>query len=146
MGTLIHRHGVRPFTGIVAWPLRFAACAIGSPAWLVIASQLLHGFNIVFAMVGASIAVDLMARSDARASAQALLAVVCDGVGSLLGMLLCGAVFPAYALPGGGHNWPKIYTVPLAMTLLASMLFLALFRERDVKKLPVLEPVPGGES
>jgi hypothetical protein len=105
----------------------------------VISSQLLHGFNVVFAFVGIKIAVDLMASKDIRASAQALLVMIADGAGSTLGLLLCGAVYAHYTLPGGGHAWSKIYAVPLFISLVASVVFVTLFRNRDAHE---REPLP----
>jgi hypothetical protein len=127
----IARFGLRAvlFVGLVAWPLRFGVCALGHPAWLVIAVQALHGFNFVFGITGTRIAVDLVAPASLRTSAQALLTTLVDGVGSAAGFVLCGAVFARAALPGGGHDWTRIFVVPLALSAGASVLFLVLFRE-----------------
>ncbi|MDA1192139.1 MAG: MFS transporter, partial [Candidatus Poribacteria bacterium] len=44
--------------GILAWPLRYAIFAIGTPAWLVVAAQSLHGICYAFFFVGGMIAVE----------------------------------------------------------------------------------------
>lgn len=131
LGACIARFGVRAvlFIGLIAWPIRFGVCALGHPAWLVIAVQALHGFNFVFGITGTRIAVDLVAPASLRTSAQALLTTLVDGVGSAAGFLLCGAVFARAALPGAGHDWRSVFVVPLALSALASALFLILFRQ-----------------
>jgi nucleoside transporter len=136
LAMLFHRFGLRAilFLGLAAWPLRFAAYAVGEPRWLVIAAQLLHGFNVVFGWVGTKIAVDLMAKKDIRASAQALVVMLCDGLGATLGLLMCGAVYAHYALSDGGHDWSKIYAVPLFISVAASAIFFVGFRNQDVEE------------
>jgi MFS family permease len=130
LGLSIARIGLRAvlFIGLFAWPLRFAACALGAPVWLPIGAQALHGFNFVFGITGTKIAVDMLAPKALRTSAQAWLATLVDGVGSAAGFVLCGAVFAHYALPGGGHDWAKIFLVPLTLSFGASIVFLVLFR------------------
>jgi hypothetical protein len=130
LGLAIARLGLGAvlFIGLFAWPLRFAACAMGQPIWLPIGAQALHGFNFVFGITGTRIAVDLVAPKALRTSAQALLTTLVDGAGSAAGFVLCGAVFSHYALPGGGHDWARIFLVPLALSLGASLVFLVLFR------------------
>lgn len=117
------------FLGLIAWPLRFAALMVGSPAWLVIGAQALHGFNVVFWMASAAIAVDLLAQGDVRASAQGLYAVMYSGLGALVGQLSVGEVYRVNELPGGSHAWATIFAVPFTFTFLGALAFLALYRE-----------------
>jgi nucleoside transporter len=118
------------FLGILAWPVRYAIFAIGQPAWLVVAAQCLHGICYSFFFVGGMIAVERLARKDIRASAQGLIVFATNGVGMLIGSLLAGQIANHFLLPSGGHAWAKIFLVPIAITVVAGIAFLALFRER----------------
>ncbi|MGD2217628.1 MAG: MFS transporter, partial [Gemmatimonadales bacterium] len=53
----LKRYGMRRTLaiGVIAWPVRYVIFAIGTPAWLVIASLALHGFCYVFFFVAAFI-------------------------------------------------------------------------------------------
>ena len=88
----LYRFGLRwvLFVGLVAWPLRFLAFMVGGPVWLVAGAQVLHGFNVVCWMASAVVAVDLSARPEVRASAQALYSALYAGVGALCGRWAAG--------------------------------------------------------
>jgi nucleoside transporter len=118
------------FLGILAWPVRYAIFAIGHPAWLVVVAQSLHGICYSFFFVGGMIAVERLAHKDVRASAQGLIVFATNGVGMLFGSLLAGQIAGYFLLPGGGHAWPKIFLVPIAITIVAGIAFIALFNER----------------
>ncbi len=117
------------FMGLIAWPLRFGAFMLGGPAWLVVGAQALHGFNVVFWMASAVIAVDLLAKGNVRASAQGLYAVTYSGLGALVGQLLVGEVYRMNELPGGRHAWATIFSVPCGFTLVGALVFVLLYRE-----------------
>jgi hypothetical protein len=123
LGLAIARFGVRRVLafGLFAWPLRFLAYAVGSPPAFVIGMQSLHGVNIVFGLIASQVAVDQLAPDDARASSQALLTATSTGAGNLFGQLLCGTLLEANALPGGGHRWAVVFSVPLVLGLVAAL-------------------------
>ena len=116
------------FLGILAWPLRYAIFAIGHPTWLVVAAQGLHGICYSFFFVGGMIAVERFARKDIRASAQGLIVFATNGLGMLFGSLLAGHV-ASYFLTAQGHQWARIFMVPIAITIVAAIFFVALFSE-----------------
>ncbi len=120
--------------GILAWPLRYAIFAIGQPVWLVIAAQCLHGICYSFFFVGGMIAVERLSHKDIRASAQGLIVFATNGVGMLLGSLLAGQIAHLFLLPGGGHRWAAIFMVPIVLTVLAAIVFVALFDERKYQQ------------
>lgn len=140
---LFRRLGARwvLFLGLIAWPLRFAAFMLKSPAWLVIGAQALHGLNVVFWVASAVIVVDLLAKGDVRASAQALYAITSSGIGALAGQLAVGEVYGLYELADGRHVWTAIFAVPAVFTTVGALLFLWLYREpktttADLKLVP----------
>jgi nucleoside transporter len=118
------------FLGILAWPLRYAVFALGQPAWLVIAAQTLHGICYSFFFVGGMIAVERLAHKDIRASAQGLIVFATNGVGMLIGSLLAGQIAHLFLKAGGGHSWASIFMIPIIVTVLAAIAFMALFDER----------------
>ncbi len=116
--------------GVVAWPIRYVIFAIGTPAWLVIASLALHGFCYVFFFVAAFIYVDKVAPPDIRASAQSMIAIVALGLGRFLGSLFAGKVQEIFTTDAG-TNWTGVFLVPCALTFLCAVAFLLFFREEE---------------
>ena len=119
----IRRLGMRwtMFLGILAWPLRYTIFAIGRPAWLIVAAQTLHGVCFSFFFVGAMIAVERLSPKDIRSSAQALLVFATNGFGMLVGHFVSGRAHGWFALPEGGHDWTRIFLVPIAVTVFAAV-------------------------
>ena len=128
----LRRLGMRGtiFLGILAWPVRYAIFAIGQPWWLVVAAQTLHGICYSFFFVGGMIAVERLSHKDIRASAQGLIVFATNGVGMLIGSLIAGHVADYFLTPGVGHTWWKIFMVPIVVTVLAAIVFIAMFREK----------------
>lgn len=129
LAVALRRVGVRwvLLIGLLAWPLRFGAFMSGAPAWLVIGAQALHGFNVVFWMAAAIVAVDLLAERDIRASAQGLYSMMFAGAGALSGQLMVGVVYGHFTGLDGRHDWLSIFSVPFGFTLVGAMIFLLLF-------------------
>jgi nucleoside transporter len=111
--------------GILAWPVRYAVFAIGGPLWLVLASLSLHGICYVCFFTASYIYVDQVAGPEIRASAQALIAFVLLGAGLVVGSWFAG--FVADLFPG---DYTKIFSVPLALTIVCALVFVALFRPK----------------
>jgi MFS family permease len=114
---------------VIAWPVRYVIFAIGTPAWLVIASLALHGFCYVFFFVAAFIYVDKVAPPDVRASAQSLIAIVALGFGRFLGSLFAGWIKDVFTSEAG-TNWTNVFLVPCVLTILCALAFLLFFREK----------------
>ncbi len=133
----LKRYGMRKTLaiGVVAWPIRYVIFAIGSPAWLVIASLALHGFCYVFFFVAAFIYVDKVAPPDIRASAQSMIAIVALGFGRFLGSLFAGWIQEFFTTPAG-TNWTGVFLVPCAMTAACAVAFLLFFREESPAPVP----------
>lgn len=128
---VLPRMGIRKtmIIGIIAWPLRYIIFAVGTPPWLVIASLALHGFCYVFFFTVSFIYVDTVAPKDIRNSAQSLITVIILGVGNYLGSLFAGWVWDLFRDDAGATNWPGVFAVPVALTILCALAFLTLFKE-----------------
>jgi nucleoside transporter len=127
----LKRYGMRRTlaVGVVAWPIRYVIFAVGTPAWLVIASLALHGFCYVFFFVAAFIYVDKVAPPDIRASAQSMIAIVALGLGRFLGSLFAGKIQDVFTTDAG-TNWTGVFLVPCALTFTCAVAFLLFFREK----------------
>jgi MFS family permease len=124
--------------GIAAWALRYALFALGTPVWLVLASQGLHGFGFGFFFVGCMIYSDRIAPKDIRASAQGLIIFVSFGLGMLVSSLVAGPIADYFE-----NDWHRIFLAPVAILVLCTIVFLIGFRpmpavaEGDVGNAPV---------
>ncbi len=138
------KYGIRKTLtiGILAWPLRYIIFAIGSPAWLVIASLALHGFCFVFFFAAAFIYVDTIAPKDIRNSAQSFITFVTYGIGNYIGSIFAGWVQSYFTKTVTGAdgvqmavtNWRNAFLVPCALTILCAVVFLLTFRDKSSKK------------
>jgi nucleoside transporter len=132
----VSRYGIKTtiVLGILAWPVRYGIFALGQPVWLVIASQALHGLAYGFFFVGGQIYTDRVAGKDIRASAQSLMVLATAGVGMLLSSLIAGPVVD-YFKEGNVVNWRMVFLVPVAITVVGALTFIAFFREKSKEQL-----------
>ena len=120
--------------GMAAWTARYLLFAFGNNAtlvWMLYIGILLHGICYDFFFVTGQIYVDRKAPADLRAAAQGFIAFVTLGAGMYIGALMSGRVVGMYALPGGGHDWQRIWLVPAAMAGVVLVLFAVLFQYRE---------------
>lgn len=137
LAALLARFGTKRvlMVGVVAWPLRYGAYLLGHPTELVVASQVLHGLNFVLGYSAVQIAVDEIAPTDRRASAQALLVTGGSGLGALAGQVGAGALLARLTGPEG-PRWPIIFAFPFALSLVAAALLAFGYRGGATRKEP----------
>jgi nucleoside transporter len=125
----IKKYGVRNVLviGVLAWPVRYIIFAVGTPAWLVIASLALHGFCFVFFFTAAFIYVDTVAPPGIRHSAQSLITFATYGIGNYAGAFFAGWI-QDYFTSAGSVNWTGVFLVPCALTILCALAFLFFFK------------------
>jgi nucleoside transporter len=132
LGYFLKRLGWRRIMifGILGHVVRFAVYALGGPLWLVIASNVVHGFCYAFFFASIYIFVDEYFPRDARASAQSLFNLLILGVGPFFGNLLWGKLGDVYRT-AGGVDYSKLFLVPAAIGIVAAIiLFLGFHPER----------------
>jgi MFS family permease len=83
-------------------------------------------------MIGGQMFVGAMAPAEIGASAQSLIFIATNGVGLFLGTQLAGIVMEKNSV-GGKFQWPKIWGVPLAITLAGAIVFAVAFTKPDAK-------------
>ena len=113
--------------GILGHALRFAIYALGGPVWLVVASNLVHGFCYAFFFASVYIFVDEFFPKDARASAQSLFNVLILGLGPFVGNLLWGKLGDLLKGPAG-VDFRTLFLAPTALALVAAALLFFFFR------------------
>jgi nucleoside transporter len=120
--------------GMAAWTARYVLFALGdngAMVWMLYAGILLHGVCYDFFFVTGQIYVDRKAPDDLRAAAQGFIAFVTLGVGMFIGSWASGRVVDAFSLPGGGHEWNRIWMVPAGGAALVLVLFALFFRSSE---------------
>lgn len=114
--------------GILGHVVRFGIYSIGSPGtlWLVILSNVVHGFAYAFFFATVYIFVDENFPKDVRTSAQSLFNLLILGVGPFVGNFLWGWLGDVFKTSSGGVNWSTLFLVPVGLGFFAA-LFLGLF-------------------
>jgi MFS family permease len=110
--------------------LRFALCAFNGKAWLL-AGTTLHGLSFTLYFITAQIYIDERVGSEWRVRAQALMTLMTNGVGNLIGYLGTGWWFAACARPAG-TQWSLFWGVLAAMIGVVLVYFLAAYRGQAV--------------
>ena len=91
-------------------------------------SLTLHGFGFAFFFVATQIYVNMKAKDDMRASAQAMLTFFTLGVGNFLGTLFTGYMWEYFKVDGQTIWW-KFFMVPAGICVAMALIFLFLFKD-----------------
>jgi nucleoside transporter len=139
LGLVLKRFGWRNtmILGILGHVVRFGIYSIGSPdlLWLVIVSNIVHGFAYAFFFASVYIYVDENFPKDVRTSAQSLFNLLILGMGPLASNVLSGWLLTVFS-EGDVIRYQRVFIVPLGLGLLAAAI-LAIFFHPAAK-----EPVP----
>jgi nucleoside transporter len=130
--------------GILGHVLRFFIYSIGEPTWLVVGSNVVHGFCYAFFFASVYIFVDECFPKDARASAQGLFNFLILGFGPFVGSLLWGWLGDTYRT-AEGVDFSRLFLVPSGLGLAAAVvLFVAFHPARQPAAAPQPEAAGGG--
>lgn len=123
--------------GMACWIVRFLLLAVSGGSvypWMAMVAISLHGFCFVFVFILGQLYIDRMAPRDSRGAAQGMHVLAVYGVGSLIGARLAGWAQSRWLTPEGvspaPYHWEIFWLAPLAVSLLAAVLFMLLFSER----------------
>jgi MFS family permease len=112
--------------GILGHAFRFAVYALGEPVWLVVGSNVVHGFCYAFFFASVYIFVDEYFPKDARASAQGLFNLLILGLGPFVGNLLWGKLGDVLRT-ADGVDYRSLFLAPTALAILAAVTLLVGF-------------------
>jgi nucleoside transporter len=144
---LLPRLGVKGILilGMAAWAFRFGLFAWFNESreslWMLFVGIAVHGMCYDFIFVMGRMYVDEWATPDIRGAAQGFHAFVTLGAGMFVGSWLSGAVGQrfAYTDTAGNilHHWQSIWLIPAAMSVILTLAFAALFKNRPT---PTISP------
>ncbi len=132
LGVFLARLGFRKtmILGILGHSVRFFIYSIGAPAWMVVGSNVVHGFCYAFFFAAVYIFVDQQFPKDARASAQTLFNFLILGLGPFAGSLLWGRLGDAYRT-AAGVDFSRLFLAPTLLGLLAAVVLFIGFRPAE---------------
>jgi MFS family permease len=104
--------------------------------YLLLIAIALHGVCYDFFFVSGQIYIDSKARPAIKSAAQGLITLATYGVGMLIGFFVAGRITDLYSLPGGGHDWIRIWPYPAAFAALVLVLFAVTFRNETLRGTP----------
>ena len=114
--------------GMLAWPIRYFLFMVPNLP-VIISSLTLHGFGYAFFFVTSQIYVNMKAKDDIRASAQAMLTFFTLGVGNYLGTLFTGYIWDTFKTPAGDTIWWKFFLIPASLCTIVAFIFLLFFKD-----------------
>ena len=119
--------------GILGHAIRFAIYSLGGPIWLVVASNVVHGFCYAFFFATVYIFVDECFPKDARASAQGLFNLLILRLGPFIGNLMWGKL--ADTLTSAGQiDFRTLFLFPTGLAVLAALILFIGFRPESVDR------------
>jgi nucleoside transporter len=107
--------------GILGHAVRFFIYSIGNPTWLVVASNVVHGFCYAFFFASVYIFVDAHFPKDARASAQGLFNFLILGLGPFVGGFLWAYLGDHYTV-NGVVDFSRLFLVPAGLGVVAAVI------------------------
>jgi MFS family permease len=115
--------------GILGHALRFFIFALGQPVWLIVGSNIVHGFCYAFFFASVYIFVDEHFPKDARASAQTLFNFLILGLGPFIGSLLWGWLGDSLTT-SAGVEFTKLFLYPAWLAVAAAVLLFVAFHPK----------------
>ena len=114
--------------GIMAYFARYAIFGTSIfPAWVMVVSQVFHGFCFAFFFAGGFIYVDKLADDDVRHSAQTVFGIIIFGGGPVVGGWLSGYLQNMYTV-SGIFNYSSFWYTLAGMGLVTGILFFSFFK------------------
>jgi nucleoside transporter len=118
--------------GMAAWILRyvfFASGDMGANTWMLYAGIILHGVCYDFFFVTGYMYTEKKAGEKIKNAAQGLFTFATYGVGMFIGTWFSGFIVDYYKIDAG-HNWFKIWYVPVYIAIAVLLYFIFFFKEK----------------
>lgn len=125
--------------GMFAWGMRFLAFGWGyhgteAVVPLLLLGIIIHGVCYDFVFVSSQIYVDRKFSAEARSRAQAFLALITQGIGTVVGSNVAGWIYSANTTSPTDHDWRAIWLAPAVVGLAAAVLFAVSFKDKRSAK------------
>lgn len=137
----LKKYGIKKviLMSMIAWTLRFGLLAFGDPSPLgftfLLLSMIVYGCAFDFFNVSGSIFIEQEVDSSIRASAQGLFMTMVNGLGAYVGAIGSGMIVDYFTVDGV-KNWPAIWLIFAAYTLVLAVIFHFTFHyKHDVEKM-----------
>lgn len=130
----LRRFGIKTvmLVSMLAWTLRFGFFAVGDPSpWgvlFLLLSMLVYGCAFDFFNISGSLFVEQSCPPEMRAGAQGLFMTLVNGLGAFAGAQISGWVVDRLS-HDGVRDWPAIWAVFAAYTLVLAIVFALVFRQ-----------------
>ncbi len=115
--------------GAGCWVLLYLCYVLSLPRGVVVVIQVLHGIAYVLFIIVSQIYAESIAGDAFRSSMQGLVFSANFGIGLFLGTQLAGTVMDGNSIDGK-FQWPRIWAVPLGITLVGAIVLAALFHAK----------------
>ena len=140
----LRRFGIKTvmLMSMFAWVLRFGLFGIGNPGpgfVFLVMSMIIYGIAFDFFNISGSLFVEAEAKPEIRASAQGLFMVMTNGIGAFIGGRVSGMVVDFFTNQEGFKNWPDIWFVFAAYTLIIGVMFALLFKYKHTQTVKRVE-------
>ena len=132
LGIFLKRFGFKKVItiGIAAYFFRYAIFGTAMlPVWIIVVSQVFHGFCYAFFFATAYIYVDKLADQDVRHSAQTVFGIIILGGGPVIGGWLSGYLQNMYTVDNV-FSFSNFWYTMSAIGLVTMIFFLMLFQEQ----------------
>ncbi len=116
-----------------AWVFRFGFFGLGNPGdgvWLFVLSCIVYGVAFDFFNVSGSLYVNENTNKDIRSSAQGLLILMTNGLGSSIGTWVAGMVINHYVYQSNANDWSTAWYIFAAYSFVVAVMFAILFKEK----------------
>jgi len=113
--------------GSLCWSVLFLTYIVSRRSMPIMVIQAFHGLAYVFFMVVGQKFVGMVSPDEIKGSALSILAIATNGIGLFLGTQLAGYVMEKNSVDGK-FQWSKIWTVPLAITIVGAVVLAAAFK------------------
>ena len=113
--------------GAGSWLLLYVIYVAKVPRGMLVLAQVLHGVAYVMFIIVTQIYAENIAGRDLLSSMQGLIFAATMGVGPFLFTQLAGFAMDKFSVQGK-FQWPKIWAIPLVITLAGTLVFATLFQ------------------
>ncbi|HDU4640168.1 MFS transporter [Klebsiella aerogenes] len=117
--------------GMAMWGIRFIMFILAAKGhhWTAIIGVGLHGLCNDFFLIISAMYLDRLAPPELKVQAQSWLIIAISGFGAAFGSLISGYVYSTTVNPEQEYSWITLWSVPISIAVLTTIIWLILFNE-----------------